>query len=225
MKKIVDILKSQKDDKYKEFMSNLTPDLDKKCFIGVRTPELRKLARQMIKDGDDKKFLKELPHKYFEENQLHAFIISETKDFDKCMAQVEEFLPYVNNWATCDQMSPKVFKKQSDMLLPYLDTWMFSGETYKVRFAIGMYMQHFLGDKFDLIYMLRIADIKSDEYYVNMEIAWYMATALYKQWDAAIKVLEEKLMDKWVHNKTIQKARESYRITDERKEYLKSLKQ
>ena len=200
------------------------------------TPELRKLAKQLERlrtsktaaDGktaaDVEAFLKDLPHEYFDENQLHAFIISEDKDYERCMADVEEFLPYVDNWATCDQMSPKVFKKNKDGLLLHVRKWLKSDRTYTVRFAIGMLMEHFLEDDFDPEYPKLVAKVKSDEYYVNMMIAWYFATALAKQHDAVIPYLEGQKLDVWTHNKTIQKARESYRITPEQKEYLKTLK-
>ena len=174
--------------------------------------------------ADVEAFLKDLPHEYFDENQLHAFIVSEDKDYERCMADVEEFLPYLDNWATCDQMSPKVFKKNKDGLLLHVRKWLKSDRTYTVRFAIGMLMEHFLDDDFDPEYPKLVAKVKSDEYYVNMMIAWYFATALAKQHDAVIPYLEEQKLDVWTHNKTIQKARESYRITPEQKKYLKTLK-
>ena len=222
--------------KYRDFQKKLIPTVDPESVIGVRTPELRKLAKQLARlrtsktaadcktAADVEAFLKDLPHEYFDENQLHAFIISEDKDYERCMADVEEFLPYVDNWATCDQMSPKVFKKNKDGLLLHVRKWLKSDRTYTVRFAIGMLMEHFLDDDFDPEYPKLVAKVKSDEYYVNMMIAWYFATALAKQHDAVIPYLEEQKLDVWTHNKTIQKARESYRITPEQKEYLKTLK-
>ena len=224
------------DVKYRDFQKKLIPTVDPESVIGVRTPELRKLAKQLVRlrtsktaadcktAADVEAFLKDLPHEYFDENQLHAFIISEDKDYERCMADVEEFLPYVDNWATCDQMSPKVFKKNKDGLLLHVRKWLKSDRTYTVRFAIGMLMEHFLDDDFDPEYPKLVAKVKSDEYYVNMMIAWYFATALAKQHDAVIPYLEEQKLDVWTHNKTIQKARESYRITLEQKEYLKTLK-
>jgi 3-methyladenine DNA glycosylase AlkD len=182
------------------------------------------MAKQVKKDEFCKEFLEELPHTYFEENQLHGFIISEITDFQSCICELEKFLPYMNNWATCDQTSPKVFKKHKEELLPYINKWIKSEQIYTVRFSIGMLMQHFLDDDFKEEYLEMVSSIKSEEYYINMEIAWYMATALAKQWTATIPYLENNIMDKWVHNRTIQKARESYRITDEQKEYLKELK-
>jgi 3-methyladenine DNA glycosylase AlkD len=177
-------------------------------------------------------FLNILPHKYFDEMQLHAFIISEIKDFDECMEEVERFLPYVDNWATCDQLSPKVFGKKKDgrlvygtELLEHIDRWLDSDETYTVRYGIGRLMAHFLDEEFDPLWMDRIASVRSDEYYINMMIAWYFATALAKQPDAAMAVLHEGRLDKWTHNKAIQKATESRRITDEMKAYLRSIRQ
>lgn len=218
------------DVKYRDFQKKLIPTVDPDSVIGVRTPELRKLAKQLARlrtskeAADVEAFLKELPHEYFDENQLHAFIISEDKDYERCMSEVEEFLPYVDNWATCDQLSPKVFRKNKDGLLLHVRKWLKSDRTYTVRFAIGMLMQHFLDDDFDTEYPELVAKVKSEEYYVNMMIAWYFATALAKQYDAVIPYIEKQKLDVWTHNKTIQKARESYRITQEQKEYLKTLK-
>lgn len=221
-------LNSLKDEKYADFQKNLIPGLSREYFIGVRTPELKKMAKRLYKDSTKKDmvddFLKELPHTYFDENQLHGFIISECKDFDRCIEYIEEFLPHINNWATCDQTAPKIFKKYTKELLPYIKKWIKSKETYTIRFAIGMLMQHYLDEHFDEKYIKLVSSVKSDEYYINMEIAWYMATALAKQWDATIPYIENKKMPVWVHNKTIQKAVESYRITDEQKDYLRTLK-
>ena len=193
-------------------------------MIGVRTPDLRNDAKKIIKENKYKEFLEELPHKYFDENQLHAFIISEIKDYEKCIIYINKFLPYVDNWATCDQMSPKIFKKNKDKLIIEIMRWIKSKETYTVRFGIGMLMQYYLDDDFNPKYLEKVSKIKSKEYYVNMMIAWYFATALAKQYDEAIKYIENDILDKWTHNKTIQKALESYRITSEQKKYLKSLK-
>lgn len=218
------------DVKYRDFQKKLIPTVEPDSVIGVRTPELRKLAKQLARlraskeAADVEAFLNELPHEYFDENQLHAFIISEDKDYERCMSEVEEFLPYVDNWATCDQLSPKVFRKNKDGLLMHVRKWLKSDRTYTVRFAIGMLMQHFLDDDFDTEYPELVAKVKSEEYYVNMMIAWYFATALAKQYDAVIPYIEKQKLDVWTHNKTIQKARESYRITQEQKEYLKTLK-
>ena len=212
------------DIKYRDFQAKLIPGTDTETMIGVRTPELRKLAKQMLKREEIGEFLQDLPHRYFDENQLHAFIISGIREYGKCMEELERFLPYVDNWATCDQMSPVVFKKHKQELLSGIREWIRSEHTYTVRFGIGMLMQHFLDDDFDPAYPELVAGVRSEEYYVNMTIAWYFATALAKQYDAVLPYLEGRRLDPWVHNKTIQKAVESYRISDEQKEYLRSLK-
>ena len=213
-----------RDDKYRDFQIKLIPTVGQDSVIGVRTPELRKLAKQAAKREDVKSFLNDLPHRYFEENQLHAFIISEFKDYWTCMEETERFLPYVDNWATCDQMSPKVFKKHRKELLERIEKWIRSGETYTVRFGTGMLMEHFLDGDYDPAYPEMAAGIRSEEYYVNMMTAWYFATALAKQYDTVIPFIEDKRLDAWTHNKAIQKALESYRIAPERKEYLRSLR-
>ncbi|MBR4777652.1 MAG: DNA alkylation repair protein, partial [Lachnospiraceae bacterium] len=187
-------------------------------------PELRKYAKQLVKENKTAEFLHDLPHKYFDENQLHAFILSELKDYETCIDEVCRFLPFVDNWATCDQMSPNVFKKHRTELLEYIKQWLDSKETYTVRFAIGMLMQHYLDDWFEITYAEMVEAVKSDEYYINMMIAWYFATALAKQYDNILPILEQHRLDTWTHNKVIQKAVESYRIMDEQKKYLKSLK-
>ena len=210
--------------KYRDFQKKLIPTVDPDTVIGVRTPDLRNLAKQMRGTPEAEAFMEVLPHEYFDENQLHAFLISEEKDYDRCIRRLEAFLPYIDNWATCDQLSPKVFKKHKDELLTRIRMWMKSDHTYTIRFAIGMLMQHFLDEDFDLQYPDMVAQIRSEEYYVNMMIAWYFATALAKQYEAVVPYLETQKLDVWTHNKAIQKARESYRITPEQKEYLKSLK-
>ena len=212
------------DTKYRDFQSGLIPGVEADAFIGVRTPELRKLAKEFAKREEIAEFLKELPHKYFDEDQLHAFIISGEKDYEKALGELNVFLPYVNNWATCDQMSPKVFKKHKKELLPQIDEWIKSDKTYTVRFAIGMLMEHFLDEDFDISYPEKVAVIRSEEYYINMMIAWYFATALAKQYDKILPFIEGKRLDVWTNNKAIQKSVESYRITPEQKEYLKKLK-
>ncbi len=212
------------DVKYKDFQKNLIPTVDPESIIGVRTPELRKYAKQLVKENKTDEFLSDLPHKYFDENQLHAFILSELKDYEKCVEEVCRFLPYVDNWATCDQMSPNVFKKHRTELMEYIKQWLKSDKTYTVRFAIGMLMQHYLDDEFDIGYAEMVQEVKSEEYYINMMIAWYFATALAKQYDNILPVLEQNRLDVWTHNKVIQKAVESYRIMPEQKAYLKSLK-
>lgn len=212
------------DLEYRDFHSKLMPTVDKEKIIGVRTPELRKFAKAFAKSARSRDFIKELPHKYYEEDNLHGFIIEGIKDFDEAVKKVDVFLSYVDNWATCDMMSPKVFKKHLPELLEYVKVWIVSNETYRVRFAIGMLMKFYLDEAFEIEYFNMVEDVRSEEYYIKMMIAWYFATALAKQYDEAVKVLEEKRLDVWTHNKTIQKAVESYRITPEQKVYLRSLK-
>lgn len=228
MNDIVSVLKENKDDKYALFQSSLIPNVPPESIIGVRTPVLRKVAKELIQNNVPgvslTHFLKELPHRYFEENQLHGFVISDINDFQKCIMELEKFLPYMDNWATCDQTSPKVFQNNKEKLMPYILKWVNSNHTYTVRFAIGMLMRHFLGNDFKTEHLEIVAGVSSEEYYVKMEIAWYMATALAKQWESTIPYLENYRLEKWVHNKTIQKAIESYRISQEQKDYLRQLK-
>ena len=212
------------DKKYRDFQAKLIPTVSADTIIGVRTPELRAYAKELAKREDVSVFLKDLPHKYFDENQLHAFILSAMKDYDACMESVIEFLPYVDNWATSDQMSPKVFKKHREDLLKNIKKWLKSGKVYTVRFAIGMLMEHFLDEDFKPEYPEMVSKIRSDEYYINMMTAWYFATALAKQYDAVLPYIEEKRLDAWTHNKAIQKSVESFRIPPDQKEYLKKLK-
>ena len=215
---------SLQDTAYRDFQVKLIPGMDAQKEIGVRTPELRKLSKELAKREDIREFLNDLPHQYFDENQLHAFILSGEKDFEKCMEDLERFLPYVDNWATCDQTSPKVFRKHRKELLDAIRRWIESDHPYTVRFAIKMLMEHFLDEDFDPAYPEMVAEVRSEEYYIRMMIAWYFATALAKQYEAVLPYLEQKKLDVWTHNKTIQKAVESYRITEEQKIYLKSLK-
>lgn len=222
--KIIEELLEQQDKEYRDFQRKLIPTVPTDRIIGVRTPVLRKMAKEMARQEDTKDFLDTLPHHYFEENQLHALILSEEKNFEHCIAGTEPFLPYVDNWATCDQMMPKVFKKHTDELLFYIQKWIASDHTYTIRFAIGMLMRFYLDEKFEPEYLKMVAAVKSGEYYVRMMVAWYFATALAKQYDAAVMFLEEKRLEPWTHNKTIQKSVESYRIDDEKKAYLRSLK-
>ena len=212
------------DEKYRDFQAKLIPTVSPDTVIGVRTPALRKYASQLVKREDVQEFLDVLPHSFFDEYQLHAFIVSAMRDYDRCMEEVIRFLPYVDNWATCDQMSPKVFKKHRQELIPHIKEWIASDATYTIRFGVGMLMEHFLDEDFDPKYPELVADLRSEEYYVNMMIAWYFATALAKQYDAVLPYIENRRLDTWTHNKAIQKSVESYRITPEQKEYLKSLK-
>lgn len=217
-------LVSLQDKGYRDMQITIIPTVDADSIIGVRTPALRTLAKELSKREDIGQFLDSLPHKYFEENQIHAFILSGMKDAARAFELVDKFLPYVDNWATCDQMSPKIFKKHKDLLLEYTDKWIGSDHPYVKRFGIGMLMEHFLDEDFKTSYLTKVSKIRSDEYYVNMMIAWYFATALAKQYDATLPYIEKNKLDIWTHNKSIQKAVESYRITPEQKEYLKTLK-
>ncbi|MBR1757112.1 MAG: DNA alkylation repair protein [Lachnospiraceae bacterium] len=219
-KKLYDL----QDLKYRDMQIKIIPTIAPESVIGVRTPELKIMAKEMLISGDYGDFLKELPHDYFEENQLHAFIISGMKDFEECMVELEKFLPYVDNWATCDQMSPKVFKKHKKELLDSINEWINYTKPYTVRFGVGMLMEHFLDEDFDLSYPELVAGLRSKEYYVNMMIAWYFATALAKQYNSILPFIEKRRLDVWTHNKAIQKSVESRRLTDEQKTYLKTLK-
>ena len=206
---------------YRDFHSRLMPDIDKETVIGIRVPVLRKYAKSIAGTELAEKFIKELPHCYYEENNLHMMLITGIKDYDRCLTEIERFLPYIDNWATCDFPAPKCFENRKEDLLPVIKRWIASSETYTIRYGIGMLMRLYLDADFDPEYVRIVAEVKSDEYYVNMMIAWYMATALAKQWDAVVPYIEEHRMSDWVHRKTIQKAVESYRITDEQKRYLK----
>ena len=221
---IVTELFRMRDVDYALLQAKIIPTVAADRIIGVRTPALRAFAKDLYKDRDKEDFLSCTPHQYFDEDQLHALVISLEKDFDKCIAEVDAFLPFIDNWATCDQLSPKVFKKEPEKLFPYIQMWIKSDQTYTVRFAVGMLMQHFLDANFDTKYADMVAAVRSEEYYVNMMIAWYFATALAKQYERTVPYLEGKRLDGWVHNKAIQKSVESYRITDEQKVYLKTLK-
>lgn len=213
------------DTSYAAFQCKLIPTVSPERFIGVRTPALRNLAKELIRNGESDAFIASLPHPTFEENQLHAFILSELKNYECCLNEVERFLPYVDNWATCDQLSPKCFGRHTTDLLPHVDAWMKDEHEYTVRFGIGMLMQHYLdGDRFDPRFLDCVSSIRREEYYIRMMQAWYFATALAKQYDATLPILNNKRLDSWTHNRTIQKAIESYRITPEQKNYLKGLK-
>lgn len=213
-----------RDSGYRDFHAGLVPNLNKEKIIGVRTPALQKLAKELAKDERAAELLSVLPHEFYEENNLHAFLIAEIKDFDECAAAVSRFLPYVDNWATCDGLSPKVFAENKAKLPPLIDEWMGSSDVYAVRFGMKMLMTHFLDEDFKPEYLSKVAAVKSGEYYINMMAAWYFATALAKQYAAALPLFEEKRLEPWVHNKAIQKAVESLRVTDEHKVYLKTLK-
>lgn len=223
-KNVQERLFEMQDLKYRDFQSRLMPTINKEKIIGVRTPALRSYAKEFAKMPESEEFLKNLPHQYYEENNLHGFLIEAIKDYDACVAELNRFLPYVDNWATCDLMSPKVFKKHLQELNEQIKIWISSEETYTIRFAIGMLMRFYLDAAFMPEYPELVARVKSGEYYVNMMIAWYFATALAKQYDAVLPYIENHRLEPWTHNKSIQKAVESYRITPEQKEYLKTLK-
>lgn len=209
---------------YKAFGAKLMPTVNPDTVIGVRTPALRKLAKELSKRPDIKDFLNVLPHEYYEENNLHGFIIETIKDYSNVISEIDKFLPYVDNWATCDLMSPKVLKKHPEELLGKIKIWINSEATYTIRFGIGMLMRFYLDENFKTEYLTLVSKIESEEYYVNMMIAWFFATALAKQYDATLPFIKEQKLSKWTHNKAIQKAVESNRISKETKEYLKTLK-
>lgn len=209
---------------YRDFSAKLIPNIYEDRIIGIRTPDIRKLAKELSETEQGMEFIHILPHKYHEENCLHAFIIELIKDYDLCLSEIQRFLPYIDNWATCDSLSPKVFAKNKDKLINEIKSWISDDKTYTIRFGIGMLMRHYLDDNFDPVYPEMLSEIRSEEYYVNMMLAWYYATALAKQYEAVIPYIEEKKLSVWVHNKTIRKAIESYRITDEQKKYLRTLR-
>lgn len=213
-----------RDEAYKQFQCTLMPTVDPSTVIGVRTPALRRYAGELAKEESTVDFLLSLPHDFYEENNLHAFLIEQMRGLQETVDALDRFLPYVDNWATCDSMSPKVFAKCPEVLLPKIEEWLCSEKTYTVRYAIGLLMRYFLDDRFCISYVERVASIRSEEYYINMMIAWYFATALAKQYDAILPFLTERRLSLWVHNKAIQKAVESYRITNEQKAHLRSLK-
>ena len=212
------------DKTYQEFHSKLMPDTDKETVIGIRIPVLRKFAREFARRPEAREFLQQLPHQYYEENNLHMMLIIAEKDYEKCLAEVERFVPYIDNWATCDMPVPKCFAKHKQELLPKVEEWIASEETYTIRYGIDLLMALYLDEDFRPEYMKLAASVTSEEYYVKMVIAWYFATALAKQWDSTIPYIEQRRLSDWVHRKTIQKAVESYRITKVQKDYLRTLK-
>ena len=207
---------------YREFHSKLMPTVDKEKIIGIRTPQLRKFAKEFAESEEKEIFLNTLPHQYYEEDNLHGFLLEMEKDYDTLVEKVENFLPYVDNWATCDMVRPKIVKRHLPELFEHVKEWLKSEHTYTVRYGVGMLLSFYLDEEFSKNHLEMVAKIRSEEYYVNMMIAWYFATALAKQWDETIVYIENCKLDKWVHNKTIQKAIESYRITKEQKEYLRT---
>lgn len=213
-----------KDNEYREFQSKLVPNISKDTILGVRTPDMRNIVKEVFgtKEGND--FLKKLPHKYYEENLVHFFLIAMIKDFDECIKETERFLPYIDCWPVCDQSSPKVFKKKHEELLPYIKKWIDSDHVYTSRFGMRMLMNEFLDKDFKPEYLKWVCAKKGEDYYLKMMVAWYFATALAKQYDASIVYFEKRKLDEWCHKKAIQKAIESYRVSDEHKDYLRSLK-
>lgn len=214
-----------KDEKYRDFQGALIPTVPRDRVIGVRTPDLRRMAKEFSRREGIKEFLADLPHGYFDEDQLHAFLLCEIRDLDECLTAVEAFLPFVDNWATCDQLSPKAFAKRPSALLPAIERWLSSDLTFTVRFGVGMLMRYFLDDRFEECFLEKVASLRTEEYYINMMVSWYFATALAKQYEQTVPYLERRKLSPFVHAKCIQKAVESYRISEEKKVYLKSLKE
>lgn len=212
------------DLKYRDFHSKLMPNVPYDAVIGVRVPELRKFSKEFAKTEESRAFIKQLPHKYYEENNVHAFVLEQIRDYDTAIMETEKFLPYIDNWATCDMFLPKAFKRNTDKLILKINEWIKSDDTYTVRYAIGLLLKLYLDEGFRAEYLQAVAAVRSDEYYVNMMIAWYFATALAKQYDVTISYIVEKRIDTRTHNKAIQKAIESNRISKETKEYLKGFK-
>lgn len=211
-------------EKYRDFQSKLVPNIPKETILGVRTPDMRRIAKEIKGTAEADAFLAELPHKYYEENLVHFFLIAMIRDFDGCVKAVETFLPYVDCWPVCDQSSPKVFAKNHTGLLPLIWKWIGSGHVYTVRFGIRMLMNEFLGEDFRPEFLERVAAVKNDDYYVKMMVAWYFATALAKRYDESVVYFEERRLDPWTNKKAIQKAVESFRVSDGHKEYLKTLR-
>ena len=224
MTNIQERLFALQDKDYQAFTAKLNPTVDPDVIIGVRLPDLRALAKELKGTEEEREFMQVLPHRYHEENHLHAFLLSNIKDFDEALTQTERFLPYIDNWAVCDSMRVKAFQKNPDKLLPSIEKWLKSEHPFTVRCAILCLMNYYLNDRFDVQYPELVAAVHREEYYVRMMQAWYFATALAKQYKATLPYLTEHKLDLWVHNKTIQKAVESYRITAEQKAYLRTLK-
>ena len=230
---LVKRLMAEQDLKYRDFHSSLLPNIDKKTIIGVRVPVMRKIAKDFIASTtptEVNRFLDKLPHRYFEENQVHLFVVERIKDFDECLHRIEQFLPYVDNWAVCDGKSPKALLKNMDVFFAKICEWLKSPEPYTVRFAVNMLMAFFLDERFDKMHLKLVANVdenkfkSGDRYYVQMVVAWYFATALAKQWNSTFPYIKGRKLSPWIHAKSIQKSCESYRITDEQKEILRKLK-
>ncbi|SFC63712.1 DNA alkylation repair protein [Ruminococcus albus] len=217
-------LEAVADKEYRDFQSKLLPNVPKEIFLGVRTPDIRKLAKKLIKSGEADRFLSAVPHELFDENQLHSLTITEIKDIDKALEETDKFLPYVDNWATCDQLNPRSFKGRQKELLPHIKRWINSGKCYTTRFGMKMLMMHYLGEHFKHEYLEWVASVQSEEYYVKMMQAWFFAEALAQQYDAALSYITEAKLSPWVSNKAIQKAKESLKIPEDRKTYLSGFK-
>ena len=227
IKKIKNDLLSMQDKTYKDFHSKLMPTINSNSIIGVRVPVLRDYAKKLFKENSIESlnsFLKNLPHEFYEENNIHAFIIEKLNNFDECIFYLENFLPYIDNWATCDMLNPKIFKNNCEKLLEKIYQWINSDSVYTVRFGIGMLMRFFLDEKFETKYLDLVISINSEEYYINMMRAWFFATALAKQYEQTFPYIKNYSLDKWTHNKSIQKAKESFRISKEQKEELKKFR-
>ena len=221
---LYDRLMEVKDDTYREFQIKLVPNIPPETILGVRTPEMRKIAKEVSESPERDAFLRDVPHRYYEENLIHFFVVSMIKDFDACVEAVESFLPYVDCWPVSDQATPKAFVKNRQKVLPYIKKWIASEHIYTARFGIRMLMNEFLGDDFKEEYLELVADKRGKDYYLKMMVAWYFATALAKRYDETVPYFEKRRLDEWVHKKAIQKAIESYRVSDEHKDYLRSLR-
>lgn len=217
-------LETAADKEYRDFQSKLLPNVPDEKFLGVRTPNIRKLAKKLIKSGEADSFLAALPHELFDENQLHSLIVTEIKDFEKALEEVERFLPCVDNWATCDQLNPRSFKGRQEELLPRIKRWIDSGKCYTTRFGMKMLMMHYLGEHFRTEYLEWVSAVQSEEYYVNMMQAWFFAEALAQRYDEALTFITEAKLTPWVNNKAIQKAKESLKIPEDRKVFLSGFK-
>lgn len=223
-KQIQNQLFSLADEAYKAFQQKLMPSVDPDTVIGIRTPELRRFAAKFAQTEEAKDFMANLPHTYYEENNLHAFLIEKITDFESAVTELNRFLPYVDNWATCDMMSPKIFSANKEKLLPVIERWISSSHTYMIRYGIVMIMKYFLDGEFSPRHLQKVADISSNEYYIEMAQAWYFAEALVKQYDHALPYLQKEWLSPFVHSKTISKACDSFRISDEKKKFLKTLR-
>lgn len=222
--KVYERLTACGNEQYRDFQSKLVPNIPKETMLGVNTPDMRRIAREIRGTEEAEAFLMELPHRYFEENLVHFFLVAMIRDFDECVQAVERFLPYVDCWPVCDQSTPKVFTKNHEKLLPLIQKWIGSDHVYTARFGIRMLMNEFLGEDFEPEYLDWVAAVKGEDYYIRMMVAWFFATALTKRYDESVVYIEERRLSPWTHKKAIQKAIESFRVSDAHKEYLKTLR-